>query len=51
MLIIWKNLDLHFSYFLGGMTFRIGFFDQVSVYICVRIYSYDLLNEMVTHHL
>lgn len=51
MLIIWKNLDLNFSYFLGGMAFRTGFFDQVSVCFCVKIYNFDLLNEMVTHNL
>ena len=33
------------------MTFRTGFFDQVSVYFCVRIYGYDLLSEMAAHHL
>ena len=49
MLIIWRNLDLNFSYFLGGMTFRVGFFDQVFVPFYVRIYSCDLLNEMVTY--
>jgi len=38
MLIIWKNLDLNFSYFLGGMTFRTGFFDQVSVYVPVTMH-------------